>query len=184
MASVPVGRAREGTALSTMEKRLRALEARVTELEERLAAAPGGTAGTGGGTGGDAGDHEDTGHVGYGGTARLGGYEWSWQVTRAPGWLLERPAAPLAAVLQAAGQPARLEVLRLLLTGPRTVAELQSELGLGSTGQLYHHLKALTGAGLVEQTERAVYRLPGRAVFPLLAMLSAANDVSSGTGAT
>ncbi|MGI5163999.1 ArsR/SmtB family transcription factor [Spirillospora sp. CA-253888] len=183
MTSVPVGRAREGTALSTIEKRLRALEARVTELEERLAAAPA-PEGAGPGAAEGAGDHEDTGHIAYGGTARLGGYEWTWQVTRAPGWLLERPAAPLAAVLQAAGQPARLEVLRLLLTGPRTVADLQSELGLGSTGQLYHHLKALSGAGLVEQTERAVYRLPGRAVFPVLAMLSAANDVSGGTGAT
>ncbi|MFG2003044.1 ArsR/SmtB family transcription factor [Spirillospora sp. NPDC048911] len=153
--------------MSTTDDRISALEARVAELEARLpkSAASGAAA-------------DDTGQVRYGGDARLGGYEWTWDVVRSPGELLKLPAGPLAAVLQAAGHPARFEVLRSLLTGPRTVTELQSELGLNSTGQLYHHLKALSSAGLIEQTERAVYRLPAQAVFPVLALAAAAFDVT------
>ncbi|WP_192809828.1 helix-turn-helix domain-containing protein [Actinomadura rudentiformis] len=155
--------------MSTTDDRLSALEARVAELEARLSgpsATPGRAAA------------DDTGQLRYGGDARLGGYEWTWEVVRTPGELLKLPAGPLAAVLQAAGHPARFEVLRLLLTGPRTVNELQSELELNSTGQLYHHLKALSGAGLIEQTERAVYRLPAQVVFPVLALAAAAFDVT------
>ncbi|GAA1573743.1 hypothetical protein GCM10009678_65480 [Actinomadura kijaniata] len=103
-------------------------------------------------------------------------------MSRSPAALLETPSAPLAAVLQAAAQPARLELLRLLLVGPRTVADLQAELNLGSTGQLYHHLKALSAAGLVEQSERATYRMPPRVVFPVLALLAASFDITAGTG--
>ncbi|MEU5882279.1 helix-turn-helix domain-containing protein [Spirillospora sp. NPDC047279] len=163
------------------DDRLSSLEARMADLEARLAAAtaagaepqaPGAPPAPAEAT------RDETGYVRYGGEARLGGYEWGWDVARSPGELVRLPAAPLAAVLQAAGHPARLEVLKLLLTGPRTVTELQSELGLNSTGQLYHHLKALTGAGLVEQTERAVYRLPPPVIFPVLAMTAAAFDVT------
>ncbi|GAA2585158.1 helix-turn-helix domain-containing protein [Actinomadura fulvescens] len=155
--------------MSTADDRLSALEARVAELEARLSTRPHRAA---------SGTPEDTGQLRYGGDARLGGYEWTWDVVRSPGELLKLPAGPLAAVLQAAGHPARFEVLRSLLTGPRTVTELQSELELKSTGQLYHHLKALSGAGLVEQTERAVYRLPAQVVFPVLALAAAAYDVT------
>ncbi|WP_205624520.1 ArsR/SmtB family transcription factor [Actinomadura flavalba] len=157
----------EGSALSSIEDRVRALEERVAALEARAAEPPAASA-----------PPDETGHIAYGGKAELGGYGWEWNSVRSPGALLGLPAAPLAAVLAAAGHPARLEVLRVLALGPRGVADLQAELGLGSAGQLYHHLKALTGAGLVEQTERAVYRLPGRAVFPVLALLAAAADVS------
>jgi len=152
------------------EERLKALETRVAELEARLPASQD--------TPPPEQGEDESGHVRYGGEARLGGYEWAWDVVRTPAALLTVPAAPLAAVLQAAGHPARFEVLRLLLTGPRTVTDLQSELGLNSTGQLYHHLKALAGAGLIEQTERAVYRMPPRVIFPVLALTSAAFDVT------
>lgn len=121
--------------------------------------------------------------VTYGGHARLGGYEWSWEMNRTPGWLLQRPSGPLAAVLAAAGHPARFQILQLLVAGPMPIADLQNRLSLASPGQLYHHLKTLTSAGLVEQPERGVYRVPPHAIFPVLAIAAAANDVAERTGA-
>ncbi|MEV4222427.1 ArsR/SmtB family transcription factor [Nonomuraea sp. ATR24] len=147
-----------------IEERVRALEARVAALEGGQAVA--------------APADDDTGRVVYGGEARLGGYRWRWESARSPGWLVERPAAPMAAVLAAAGHPARLRILQLLLSGPRPIADLQSELALASQGQLYHHLKTLASAGLVEQPERGVYRVPPQAVFPVLALAAAATDVA------
>lgn len=160
--------------VSSIEERLAHLEARVAALESERDG-PGGARGEEGParTAGDG-----TGHLAYGGEAGLGGRTWSWQVVRSPGWLVERPAGPLAAVLAAAGHPARLRILQLLVVGPRPIAELQSELNLASQGQLYHHLKTLTSAGLVEQPERGVYRVPARAVFPVLTLTAAAVDVA------
>ncbi|MFG3442274.1 ArsR/SmtB family transcription factor [Nonomuraea sp. NPDC047897] len=183
--------------MSGIEERLADLEARVAALESERAV-PGGDGGPAGGRSGSGGAQDgpagaqaspagspaggpaggDTGRLVYGGEARLGGRAWAWQVARSPGWLVERPAAPLAAVLAAAGHPARLRILQLLVVGPRPIAELQSELNLASQGQLYHHLKTLTSAGLVEQPERGVYRVPPTAVFPVLTLAAAAVDVA------
>lgn len=148
--------------MSSIEERLRELEARVTALEGEPSQPAVG---------------DDTGRLTYGGEARLGGHQWRWEVARSPGWLVEQPVAPLAGVLAAAGHPARLRILQLLVSGPRPIADLQGELALASQGQLYHHLKTLTSAGLVEQPERGVYRVPARAVFPVLALTAAATDV-------
>ncbi|MFC7585239.1 ArsR/SmtB family transcription factor [Nonomuraea antimicrobica] len=98
-------------------------------------------------------------------------------MTRSPGWLLHQPTGPLATVLAAAGHPARFEILQLLVIGPKPVADLQTELALASPGQLYHHLKTLASAGLIEQPERGVYRVPPHAIFPILALAAAATDV-------
>lgn len=140
-----------------------ALEARVAALEGRVPE-PGG-------------EVEESGKLVYGGHARFGDYRWSWEMARPPGWLIEQPAGPMAAVLAAAGHPARLRILQLLVRGPRPAAELQTELSPASQGQLYHHLKTLSSAGLVEQPERGVYRVPPPAIFPVLAMIAAATDV-------
>lgn len=132
----------------------------------------------------DAGaDADGSGVLHYGGQAVLGGYHWSWEIRRPPAWLLRRPAGPIAAVLAAAGHPARFEILQLLATGPMAIADLQARLHLGSPGQLYHHLKTLTAAGLVEQPERGVYRVPPHAIFPVLALAAAAVDVAERGGA-
>ncbi|WP_206185043.1 ArsR/SmtB family transcription factor [Thermoactinospora rubra] len=121
---------------------------------------------------------DDTGHVTYGGEVRLGGRGYVWEMVRPPGWLVEQPAAPMAGVLAAAGHPARFRILQLLLAGPKPIADLQAELGLASQGQLYHHLKTLSSAGLVDQPERGVYRVPPKCVVPVLALAAAALDVA------
>ena len=140
-----------------------ALEARVAALEGRGAEAPD--------------EVTDSGRLVYGGQARFGDHHCTWEVARPPGWLVEQPTGPIAGVLAAAGHPARLRILQLLVQGPRPIAELQTELSLASQGQLYHHLKALTAASLVEQPERGVYRVPPTAIFPVLTLIAAAIDV-------
>ncbi|WP_199565676.1 ArsR/SmtB family transcription factor [Spongiactinospora rosea] len=94
--------------------------------------------------------------------------------------MLRQPSGPLAAVLAAAGHPARFQILQSLVAGPKPVADLQTELALASPGRLYHHLKTLASAGLVEQPERGVYRVPAHAIFPVLALAAAAIDVAQG----
>jgi hypothetical protein len=46
--------------------------------------------------------------------------------------------------------------------------------GLGTSGQLYHHLRQLIGAGWLVQTARGHYTVPGDRVIPLLVLLTAA----------
>ncbi len=77
-------------------------------------------------------------------------------------------------VLAALGHPVRLRLLRAIVHGRRTKADLEQLEGLGTTGQLYHHLKTLEAAGWVRVLERGTYGVPGERVIPLLAILAAA----------
>ena len=83
----------------------------------------------------------------------------------------------LAELFAALGSPARLLIVRALLDGPLSAQQLQERLGVGSPGQLYHHLKALLAAGVIEQRERSLYNVPPRNVVPLLAALAIAVDI-------
>jgi len=85
-----------------------------------------------------------------------------------------------ATVLAALGHPVRIALVRRLLIGPVTAAALQETAELSSTGQLYHHLRSLTGARVVEQDGRGSYRVPPRAVVPALVLLLGAADVAGG----
>ncbi len=76
--------------------------------------------------------------------------------------MLDLPASATAEVLAALGHPVRLALVRRLLGGPATAAELQEAGELSSTGQVYHHLRALTAARVVEQDGRS-FRVPTRA---------------------
>jgi len=79
-------------------------------------------------------------------------------------------AEPLAAL----GHPVRLAVLRGVLTGLHTTAELAALDRLGTTGQLYHHLRQLQAAGWLRSTGRGRYDVPATRVIPLLVILTAA----------
>ncbi|BBG01247.1 MULTISPECIES: ArsR/SmtB family transcription factor [Pseudonocardia] len=184
------------------EDRLADLERRVELLERRLdgalapapaacspsadagsvpagtgAASPGaGTASTGAGAASTG-----AGVVRYSGEVALHG-EVSWAVEYDAGAALALDDEPRTAVLAALGHPVRVRIVRGLLHGPRGTAELTEVAELASTGQLYHHLKALTHAGLVEQDGRGSYRIAPRAVVPTLALLTAAADVGGQLG--
>ncbi|CAG7650730.1 DNA gyrase subunit B [Paenibacillus solanacearum] len=83
-----------------------------------------------------------------------------------------------AKVLAALGHKQRLDLLLEVWNEPLTGGELVERLQMGTTGQLYHHLKALTGADLLMQEERGGrYTVPAHRRFPLLLLLSAVSDL-------
>ncbi|MGO4461680.1 ArsR/SmtB family transcription factor [Streptomyces sp. M-16] len=74
----------------------------------------------------------------------------------------------------ALGHPVRLRLLREILAGRRTAAELTALDGVGTSGQVYHHLRQLVAAGWLHTTGRGRHEVPGARVVPLLVLLSAA----------
>lgn len=73
----------------------------------------------------------------------------------------------LAQLFAALSSPHRVIILRTLCEGPRTSQQLQELLGMGSAGQLYHHLKELLAAGLLIQRGRSAYTLEPTKVIPV-----------------
>ncbi|MET0191596.1 MAG: winged helix-turn-helix domain-containing protein [Pseudonocardia sediminis] len=126
---------------------------------------------------------DGAGTVHYGGDVHLYG-DISWQCTYDAGATLDLDDDPRTSVLSALGHPVRVRIVRSLLRGPRGTAELGEAAELASTGQLYHHLRALTHCGLVEQDGRGSYRIAPRTVVPALVLLTAAADIAGqlGTG--
>lgn len=169
----------------TSEERLADLEARISALEGASAAtAAGGSTPAAGGSAPAVADSAtsnpeavgESGMVGYQGDVRLHG-QVSWTIRYSPTGALDLAPGPTAEVLAALGHPVRLALVRRLLHGPASAAELQEAAELSSTGQVYHHLKALTSARVVEQDGRA-FRLPPTGVVPVLTMMLAAGDVA------
>ncbi|MFS0696003.1 ArsR/SmtB family transcription factor [Streptomyces nitrosporeus] len=172
-----------------LEERLAGLERRLAALER---AADGGAPAPDGGDFwalealkeqlGRLGEAASDGGVLFTGAVRLPtGERYEWQYGALTAGLLGpeegghpagRPGAaePLAAL----GHPVRLRLLREILAGRRTAAELAGLDETGTTGQIYHHLRLLTGAGWLHSTGRGRYEVPGARVVPLLVILTAA----------
>jgi DNA-binding transcriptional ArsR family regulator len=117
----------------------------------------------------------ESGQVVYAGTVNvetIGHY--IWQVSLPTENILQQPWNDVAPVLAALAHPVRLELLKMILQGKRTSQELQALAGLGTTGQLYHHLKELQAAGWLKAESRGTYRVVAEQVIPLLAIVLAA----------
>ncbi|MFF9806979.1 ArsR/SmtB family transcription factor [Streptomyces coeruleorubidus] len=100
------------------------------------------------------------------------GEAYSWQMGALTDGLLEDDWTTAAESFAALGHPVRLRLLREILGGRRTAAELAELDEVGTTGQVYHHLRQLTGAGWLETTGRGRYEVPPARVVPLLVALS------------
>lgn len=98
-------------------------------------------------------------------------YEWQQGATTED--LLGADWSELSGAFAALGHPVRLLLLRLILSGVHSTAELQERDELGTTGQLYHHLRQLVSAGWLQVTGRGNYAVPGSKVVPLLVLLAA-----------
>ncbi len=83
-------------------------------------------------------------------------------------------AAELAPQISALAHPVRLVLLGQVLTGVRSVSDLQRNPALGTTGQLYHHLRQLVSAGWLRSTGRGRYAVAPERTIPLLVILAAA----------
>ncbi|KUO19786.1 ArsR/SmtB family transcription factor [Streptomyces dysideae] len=161
------------------------LDDRVTELERRVAALEGTHA-----TAPRLGDGDfwaldglkeqlaalraADGGVLFTGAVRLPtGERYDWQQGALTEELLAGDWTQAAESFAALGHPVRLRLLREIVGGRRTAAELAELDELGTTGQIYHHLRQLTGAGWLHTTARGRYEVPAGRVVPLLVALSA-----------
>lgn len=102
------------------------------------------------------------------------GEQYEWQHGTLTGGLLDDDWTESAESFAALGHPVRLRLLREVVGGRRTAAELAELDEVGTTGQIYHHLRQLTGAGWLHTTGRGRYEVPPGRVVPLLVALSAA----------
>jgi hypothetical protein len=97
-----------------------------------------------------------------------------WQEEHPVPRLLGNGWTDAAGALAALGHPVRLELIRRLLSGAHTTHELAEIPDLGTSGQLYHHLRELQAAGLVVQRRRNDYAVPADRVIPCLVLVAAA----------
>lgn len=107
------------------------------------------------------------------GAVDVGAGHLEYQWARPTEHLLEVDWQQHADSIAALGHPLRMAILRRLLDGEHTVAQLVEELDLGSTGVAYHHLSALQSGGWVHSPRRGAWELPAPRVVPLLTILIA-----------
>lgn len=94
-----------------------------------------------------------------------------WQIALTDEALSEQDWGAHAATIAALGHPIRLHLLQQIHRGVDTAAALAADSQLGTTGQLHHHLRALTAAGWTHTVTRGRYAIPPTRVVPLLCLL-------------
>lgn len=118
---------------------------------------------------------DSDGGVLFAGSVKLPtGERWLWQQQRTTSEVLEIDETQVAAALGALAHPVRLHLLRQIMKGVRTVAELETDDALGTSGQIYHHLRQLVAAGWLHTTSRGQYAVPPGRVVPQLVIAAAA----------
>ncbi|MEV3989545.1 helix-turn-helix domain-containing protein [Streptomyces sp. NPDC049837] len=102
------------------------------------------------------------------------GEQYEWQYGVLTDEQLDGDWTEAAESFAALGHPVRLRLLREIVGGRRTAAELAALEEIGTTGQIYHHLRQLTGAGWLHTAGRGRYEVPAGRVVPLLVALATA----------
>lgn len=161
------------------EAELRALSKRVRIIEERLAAAaesdeevpdratPRGDYWVLDGLRERVGP--SAGAVVFAGSAQTGDGPVEWQRGELVQSLQEMGEPELehvAARLAALGSPVRLRILLSVLQGSTTTAQLTELDDVGTSGQIYHHVRALTAAGWLRTVSRGTVAVPPERVVP------------------
>ena len=100
------------------------------------------------------------------------GEHYEWQESRTLEDLLVVDQTSSAAVFDALAHPIRVLILQHVLRGVRTTAELGALAELGTSGQLYHHLRQLVAQGWLQLVARGQYQVPPQRVIPLLVVLA------------
>ncbi|WP_432790082.1 helix-turn-helix domain-containing protein [Brevibacterium sp. K11IcPPYGO002] len=95
----------------------------------------------------------------------------AWQMGLSSAGLAQIDFAEAAGSLAALGHPVRLQLLQAIYEGTSTVAELGKDERFGTSGQIYHHVHALAGAGWLESARRGHWRVPAQRVVPLLTLV-------------
>ncbi|MEV6140416.1 winged helix-turn-helix domain-containing protein [Nocardia sp. NPDC051990] len=165
------------------------LEERLAELEHRLAAMELGQLGNGRANGSAPPDgwalrqlraeftaaDERNGGVMFAGSGRLPSAEqFDWQVRFSTDDIVAYDWDDAAECLAALGSPVRLRILREIIRGSRTAAELTDLDEVGTSGQIYHHLRQLAATGWLHTVGRGRFEVPPNRVVPLLVALATA----------
>jgi DNA-binding transcriptional ArsR family regulator len=95
-------------------------------------------------------------------------YEWQW--ARTVDDLLSSDWSEATAAIAALAHPVRLRLLHRALAGARTAGELAQD-EVGTTGQLYHHLRQLVAVGWLRSSGRGRYTVPGERVVHLFVIM-------------
>lgn len=112
---------------------------------------------------------EEPGAVLLAGTVRLpDGRTAQWQQGVSTDDLLGMQWEDSADVLTALGHPVRLRLIQQVLAGVATVQELIQIDKIGTSGQVYHHLRQLTATGWLRPVGGGRYEVPVARVVPLL----------------
>jgi len=115
------------------------------------------------------------GAIAFGGRVRTpGSGDVMWQVEQPAHAALDGNIEAATTVLAALGHPVRLTLLRALLRGATSLADLMELPDMGTTGQLTHHLRELRAAGLVVSARRNHYAVAPDRVVPVLITIAAA----------
>jgi len=87
-----------------------------------------------------------------------------------------RDWSEVAPALAALGSPIRLTLLREIVSGHATVNSLSQVEGLGTSGQIYHHLRHLTAEGWLHTPTRGTFAIPPSRTTALNTILTALDD--------
>lgn len=82
--------------------------------------------------------------------------------------------ATVAARLAALGSPIRCRLLLSVLRGTSSVADLSGLDSMGTTGQVYHHVRILTASGWLRPAGRGSVQVPPERVVPAMLAIAAA----------
>lgn len=131
------------------------------------------------------GQNGNTGRITYMGVFASGGRQSTWVKNdlNTDGLLTLIEDRTAEKVLNCIGSNDRLSMLLAILRKPRTVAELVSDCGFSSTGQVYHHLKPLIAADLVteDKCQRGTYIIQPHRVQGVIMLLAGIGDLVDGT---
>lgn len=91
-----------------------------------------------------------------------------WQESAGTADLLAEDWSQHVAALAALAHPARIRLLRHVVDGACTAGELTRIDGIGTSGQVYHHLRQLVAAGWLHTIGGGRYEVPVARIVPLL----------------
>ncbi len=113
----------------------------------------------------------------YSGIAPTASGPAEWQYGHTAEEILELDddhAAIVADRLAALGSPIRLQLLLAVLGGTTSVADLSALKAMGTTGQVYHHVRILSAAGWLRPAGRGAVQIPPDRVVPAMLALASA----------
>ncbi|MGB3376070.1 MAG: ArsR family transcriptional regulator [Microbacterium sp.] len=162
-------------AVALLTSRVEALEARAEEAGDRSPAESSGALWV---LEGIKQRTSGPGAVFYAGVVDTAAGPVEWQIGLPVERILSEDWSVAAPSLASLGSPVRLSLLHAIMGGANSVAELSAGEGMGTTGQLYHHLNQLVAEGWLAATGRGHYVIPPERVVPLLVILAAARRIS------